>query len=134
MSMNRRFILSAIPASIVTLGIPSASAASASGLGIIFVGQSTCPYCAAAAPVLEQLHRDVGIPVIVASMDGLPVYPFAHVQDARANPLTSHYASVPQVLVYNQRLDRVTHEFGGFRNMRHFINQLSSALRQASQL
>lgn len=132
MSMTRRSILAALPASLIALVSPAQ--ASPFGLGIIFVMQSDCPYCAAAAPVLYQLQQDAGVPVMLASMDGLAIHPFERAEDARLNPLTSRYPSVPQVLIYNAKLDGVTHEFGGFRNMRHFVNQLSSALRQASEV
>lgn len=131
MSMNRRQFVTSLPAGVVLSA--TAAQASPSGLGIIFVAQSTCPYCAAVAPVLAQLRDQAGVDVLLASMDGATVPPFSSFEDGHAHPLTAHYKTVPQVLVYSERRGAITHEIGGVRTTRHFINQLSSALRQASE-
>jgi thiol-disulfide isomerase/thioredoxin len=130
--MNRRkFVVSGLAALLASAQMAQAAP---SGLGIIFVAQSTCPYCAAIAPILAQLRDEAGVDVILASMDGAPLPPFMTFEDGRQNPLTAHYPAVPQVLIYSERLGRVTHEIGGVRTLRHFINQLSFALRQAAVL
>jgi len=132
MSMNRRKFVAALPVALL-LSAQAASAAPAS-LGIVFVEQSTCPYCAAIAPVLKQLQDQTGIDVLVASMDLQPVLPFAEFEDGLRHPLTSHFQSVPQVLIFNSKYQRITHHVGGVRTMRHFISRLSSALRESALL
>jgi len=132
MSMNRRQFVAGLPVSLLLSA--QVAQASPSGLGIIFVAQSTCPYCAVIAPILAQLRDEGGVDVIVASMNAAPVAPFPTFEDGRQNPLTAHFTSVPQVLIYNERLGQVTHEIGGVRTLRHFITRLSLSLQQASAL
>ncbi|WP_108816593.1 conjugal transfer protein TraF [Loktanella sp. Alg231-35] len=132
MSMNRRKFVAALPAALL-LSAQKANA-SPSGLGVIFVAQSTCPYCAAIAPVLKQLQDETGIDVLLASMDLQPVLPFTSFEDGLRHPLTAHFQSVPQVLIFNGKHQRITHHVGGVRTMRHFLSRLSSALRESSVL
>lgn len=122
------------------LGMPSlmlsgrVALASESRLGLIFVGQSTCPYCQSLAPILMQLS-DAGVAdVLFASMDRRPLPPFHEFEDGLVHPMTRHYQTVPQVLVYNGRLGAVTHEIGGVRNMRRFVLRLSHAMRQSVKM
>lgn len=130
--MNRRQFFLTLPAAL--LGSVQVAQASPARLGLIFVAQSTCPYCAAIAPVLAQLQHDAGIDVLVASLDHRPITPFASFEDGTAHPLTAHYRSVPHVLVYNSGVGRITHEVSGVRTMRHFVQRLSISLRQSSAL
>lgn len=132
MSMNRRKFVITLPAALLLSA--QAAQASPARLGIIFVAQSTCPYCAAISPILNELQTQGGVEILVASMDGTAIYPFPNFEDGLTHPLTAHYGSVPQVLIFNGRLGRVTHEVGGVRNMRRFILRLSTALRQSSAL
>lgn len=132
MSMNRRNFVAALPAALLLSA--QAANASPSRLGVIFVAQSTCPYCAAISPVLKQLQDETGIDVLVASMDRQPVRPFTTFEDGLRHPLTSDFQSVPQVLIFNSKHQRITHHVGGVRTMRHFVTRLSSALQQSSVL
>lgn len=129
--MNRRRVL-LLPFSLL---LPALPAQAASGrLGIIFVGQSSCPYCLAIAPILKQLQEAGSADVLVASMDMAAIPPFAAFEDGRAHPLTARFQTVPQVMIYHPGRDRVTHVVGGVRNLRHFVRRLSFALREASAL
>lgn len=130
--MNRRTFFLAVPAALLS----SAQAASATPaqLGIVFVAQSTCPYCAAIAPILKQLQDQTGVDVLVASMNLQPVLPFTEFEDGLRHPLTSEFRSVPQVLIFNSKYQRITHHVSGVRTMRHFVKQLSSALRESALL
>jgi hypothetical protein len=130
--MNRRKFVITLPAALLLSA--QAAQASPARLGIIFVAHSTCPYCAAISPILNELQTQGGVEVLVASMDRTAIYPFPNFEDGLTHPLTAHYASVPLVLIFNGRLGRVTHEVGGVRNMRRFILRLSTALRQSSAL
>ena len=132
MSMNRRRFVAALPAALL-LSAHTANA-SPSRLGLIFVAQSTCRYCAAIAPVLKQLQDETGLDVLVASMDEQPVYPFTHFEDGLRHPLTAQFQSVPQVLIFNSKHQRITHHVGGVRTMRHFVLRLSWALRESALL
>ena len=132
MSMNRRKFIITLPAALLLSA--QAAQASPARLGIIFVAQSTCPYCAAISPILNELQTQGGVEILVASMDRAAIYPFPDFEDGLTHPLTAHYASVPQVLIFNKRLGRVTHEVDGVRNMRRFILRLATALRQSSAL
>ncbi|WP_342075147.1 conjugal transfer protein TraF [Yoonia sp. SS1-5] len=130
--MSRRSMMLGLPASLL---LPARRAKAAGNqLGLIFVAQSTCPYCQSIAPVLKQLS-DAGVAdVMLASMDRRPVPPFVRFQDGHAHPLTAHFRSVPQVLVYNANLDQVTHVVGGVRNPRRYILRLSHALQQSAAM
>ena len=132
MSMNRRRFVTVLPAALLISA--QAANASPSGLGVSFVAQSTCPYCAAIAPVLKQLQDQAGIDVLVASMDLQPVHPFTTFENGHLHPLTAHFQSVPQVLIFNGKHQRITHHVGSVRTMRHFVSRLSSALRESSVL
>ena len=132
MSMNRRNFVAALPAALLLS--PRAANASPSRLGVILVAQSTCPYCAAVAPVLKQLQDQTGIDILVASMDLQPVLPFTDFEDGLRHPLTAHFQYVPQVLIFNNKHQRITHHVGGVRTMRHFVTRLSPALQQSSVL
>ena len=129
--VTRRSVFLGLPALLLSSRM---AAASESGLGLIFVGQSTCPYCQALAPILMQLSDAGAVDVMFASMDRRPLPPFYRFEDGLTHPLTRDYRTVPQVLVYNARLDRVTHEIGGVRNMRRFVLRLSHAMRQSVAL
>ena len=130
--MNRRSVIMGLPAALFAAS--QARATSPARLGLIFVAQGTCPYCAAIAPVLAQLQRETGIDVLVASLDRRPVSPFGGFEDGTRHPLTAHYRSVPHVLVFNGRQNRITHEVSGLRTMRDFVGRLSTALRQSAAL
>lgn len=132
MSMNRRKFVAALPAGLLLSA--QAVEASPTTLGVIFVAQSTCPYCAAIAPLLKQLQDQAGIDVLVASMDRQPVFPFPDFEDGLTHPMTAHFQWVPQVLVFNSKHQLITHHVEGVRTMRHFVSRLSSALRESSML
>lgn len=129
--MNRRHFVFALPA-LALAARPAA--ASSSRLGLIFVGQSTCPYCAAIAPVLSRMNDAGHVDLMLASMDRRPIPPIYGFEDGLAHPLTRRVRTVPQVMIYHPELDQVTHVVGGVRNMRHFVRRLSQALREASSL
>lgn len=127
--MNRRRFLTTLPAFL--LANPVLAEPVGPGVALIFVGTSWCPYCAEIAPLILPVERDAGVPVLVASLDNQPIYPFPEWVDGRAHPLTRQFDQVPQVLVYNQRLDDITHVIGSYRNPRHFIQLLGLAFRQS---
>ena len=131
-NLSRRALVLGLPAALL---VPARQAMASQGkLGLIFVGQSTCPYCRSLSPILMQLS-DTGVAdVMLASMDRRPIPPFFAFEDGLTHPLTRKFRTVPQVLVYNPRLDQVTHVVGGVRNMRRFVLRLSQALRQSAAL
>ena len=130
--VTRRTLVFGWPAAFLWPARPASAASTR--LGLIFVGQSTCPFCQSLAPALKQMS-DLGVAdVLLASMDRRPLPPFHTFEDGLAHPLTKDFRTVPQVLVYNPRLDQVTHVIGGVRNMRRFILRLSFALRQSAAL
>ena len=131
-SLSRRALVLGLPAAL--LGPARQAMASQGRLGLIFVGQSTCPYCQSLAPVLMQLSNAGVADVMLASMDRRPLPPFFAFEDGLTHPLTREFRTVPQVLVYNPHLDQVTHVVGGVRNMRRFVLRLSIALRQSAAL
>lgn len=131
-ALTRRTVMLGLPASFFLA--PQQALAAGNRLGLIFVAQSTCPYCRAIAPVLMQVREADVADVMVASMDRRAVAPFADFEDGRSHPLTSRFQSVPQVLIYNPKLDRVTHVVGGVRNPRRYVLRLSHALRQSAAL
>ena len=132
MSINRRRFCAALPAALACAAHPAH--AYQPRLGLIFVAQSTCPYCAAIAPVLGQLEAETGIDVLVAAMDRRPIPPFTQFQDGTIHPLTAHFRTVPQVLVFNGHHQRITHHIAGVRTMRDFVSRLSLALQQSTAL
>ena len=131
--IDRRHLLMGASALLVPAG-RAAAANRGPGIGLIFVAQSTCPYCRQIAPSLHDLNRATAIDVLVASMDGRGLAPFQGYEDGRTHPLTSSYRAVPVVLVYNRRLDRVTHEVTGIRSLRRFVTRLSLAMRQSAAM
>jgi len=130
--MNRRTFLTTV--SVFGLLAPVAIADTGPGLGLIFVGAGSCPYCPIIAPVLAQLSDAADIPVLLASMDGQGIYPFMDFKDGRTHPLTMGFTDIPHVLIWNARRNEVTHKVSGFRNPRHFFQLLGAALGQARQL
>lgn len=132
---NRRHFLGTCLASLGLASLPCVlSASPALNVGIIFVGASSCPYCRVVAPVLHDLQAQTGMDILVASIDNAPVYPFPEFQDGRAHPMARKVTHLPHVMVYNFAHARVTHEIVGLRSTRNFIQRLSAALRQSSEM
>lgn len=132
LNLTRRSLVLGLPAALIFP--PRRAMASDQRLGLIFVGQSTCPYCQSLAPILGSMS-DAGVAdVMLASMDRRPLPPFFAYQDGLTHPLTRDFRTVPQVLVYNPRHDDVTHIISGVRNMRRFVLRLSHAMRQSAAL
>lgn len=130
--VTRRAVLAGLSA---TLILPARNAAASNTrLGLIFVAQSTCPYCRSLAPVLSQVGDTGQADVMLASMDRRPLPPFVRFEDGITHPLTQGFKTVPQVLVYNGRLDQITHVVGGVRTMRRFVLRLSMAMRQSAAM
>ena len=130
--LNRRLFCLGVPGSLMFLS--TSALASPARLGLIFVAQSSCPYCQALSPILKRLEDEAGIEVLVASMDQRPLAPFVGFEDGTQHPLTSHFRDVPHVMVFSANVGEVTHVVSGLRNMRHFALRLSRALREASAL
>lgn len=128
--MNRREFL-ALAAFATVPGAVRAAVADPAGL--IFIAQSSCPYCQTLAPLLHDLSLR-GLPVLPVSMDRAPIAPFVDFEDGLLHPISTSVTSVPLVLVYHRRLDRITHEVAGFRDLRHYIRRLSRALDEARSL
>lgn len=129
--MNRREFL--VGAAGLPLVPTSGRAGPNNPVGLIFIGQRSCPYCLTIAPVFHDL-RAHGLSVLPVSMDGAPVPPFKTFHDGRRHPVSASVSEVPTVLVYHAGLDRITHELVGFRDMRSYVLRLSRALGEARQL
>lgn len=132
--MNRRDVIRALPMSLVLLPKTVSAMPHSSLIGLIFVAQSTCPYCRSISPSLFELKLRTGMDVLVASMDGRSLDPFPDFKDGRQHALTQRYRSVPVVLVYNERLGGVTHELLGLSTPRRFVTRLALAMRQSAAL
>lgn len=132
--MNRRDFVSICSVAALMGSTTLASARGGPGIGLIFVGAGSCPYCPIIAPVLWNLAQEVNIPIMLASMDRNPVAPFMEFQDGLSHPLTRDFADVPHILIWNAKYDQVTHKVSGFRNPRHFFQLLASAMKQAREL
>jgi len=133
--VNRRRALELIAAGCLPALVPQAVAASTQpNVGLIFVGASWCNYCASISPLLHDLQRQTGMEILVASLDNAPIAPFAGFEDARTHQSTANITQIPHIFVYNKGLDAVTHQIVGVRTSRSFVNRLSIAMRQSSQM
>ena len=132
MSLTRRALLLAAPASVVFTR--SAMAQSTSATGLVLVGASWCPVCKQAAPMLALFAERHAIPVIVASHDQRPIEPFAHFVDGRTHPLAAGVTAYPTTFVFSSVADGVVGGIEGYRDPQWYFTNLLALVRAAEGL
>ncbi len=101
--------------------------------GFILVGASWCPVCHRAAPILQMVALQLGVPVLVASGDNRPISPFETFVDARTHDLAKGVNVYPTTLLFSTETQGLVGMIEGYKDPKRYIAQLANAYRQIEQ-
>lgn len=104
-------------------------ALAAEGGGIFFFFSSTCPYCAAMAPMLRNLEDEFGIEILAVSVDGgsLPEFPDPRLDNGASKRLG--VASVPALFLALPGTNRIEPLGAGMVSRQEIIQRVYALTR-----
>lgn len=127
---TRRAVLASLLAvsatPVLSASEPSEPKDPTSGLGVILVGASWCPWCHGAAQQLHIASMQWGWPVLIASLDHKPIPPFEGFIEASGHPLTHGINRLPTTLIVAPSADQVVAAFEGYRGPVPYLSRIAN--------
>ena len=107
---------------------PEGADISTSGLGIILVAASWCPWCHGAAKELHLATQQWGWPVLIAALDNKPIPPFEHFFASQDHSLTAGIDRLPTTLIVDPKADHIVSAFEGFTGPVPYLTRIANTI------